>query len=56
MMMLLLGLGDDDDGLLPLDLLALALLHAIIRDLLFSPPPQLSASSYFLIMEKLKRV
>ena len=35
-MILLLGLGDGDDGLLPLDLLAL--LRAIIRDLLFAPP------------------
>ena len=38
MMILLLGLGDGDDGLLPLDLLTLALLRAIIRDLLFAPP------------------
>ena len=37
-MMLLLGLGDGNVGLLPLDLLALALLRAIIRDLLFAPP------------------
>ena len=37
LLLLLLGLGGGDDGLLPLDLLASSLL-TIIRDLLSAPP------------------